>query len=136
MYLLLMSEIPYYIIINKPNKQMKIEQKIIHNTGKNLEEIKNNIIYVIQEEIQPFSYNSDDYEKFISEYWYEKCSADAEPFVYNLFDKTWSQPWTIEELFEEVCEVLHKLELLGAHITDANKEEEEFDENDDDVTQE
>lgn len=43
-----MSEIPYYIIINKPNKQLKLEQKIIHNTGKNLEETKNNIIYVMQ----------------------------------------------------------------------------------------
>ena len=128
-----MSEIPYYIIINKPNKHMKIEQKIIHNTGKNLEEIKNNIIYVIQEEIQPFPYDSDDYERFISNEWYKECSADAEPFVYSLFDKNWSQPWTIEELFEEACEVLHKLELLGAHITDANKEEEEFDEKEDNV---
>ena len=131
-----MAEIPYYIIINKPNKQMKLEQKIIHNTGKNLEEIKNNIIYVIQEEIQPYSNISDDYEKFISECWYQNYSADVEPFVYSLFDKNWSQPWAIEELFEEVCEVLHKLELLGAHITDANKEEEEFDETDDNVTQE
>jgi hypothetical protein len=112
---------------------MKLEQKIIHNTGKNLEEIKNNIIYVMQEEIQPYSNISDDYEKFISECWYKDYSADVEPFVYSLFDKKWSQPWTIEELFEDVCHVLHKLELLGAHITDANKDEEEFDENDDDV---
>ena len=127
-------QIPYYIVINRVNKQMKIKQKFIHSVGTDLEDIKNKIIYVLQEEFQPFQNIPNEYEEFISNCWYLDYSADVEPFEYKIFDNgKWVEPWNAEELYEQVYDVLYKLELLGAMITDANKDEENYDEENEEV---
>jgi hypothetical protein len=132
-----MSPIPYYIVVNKPNKQMKLEQKFVHNVGTDLEDIKNKLVYVLQEEFQPFQDIPEEYDEFVSKCWYLHYSADVEPFEYKLFYQgKWTQPWEPEELYEKVYDVLHKLELLGAMITDANKDEEEYDERDEEAAEE
>ena len=129
-----MSLIPYYIIINKPNKQMKLEQKFVHSVGTDLEDIRKKIVYVLQEEFQPYHDIPQNYDEFISKCWYLNYSADVEPFEYKLFhNDKWSQPWDAEDLYDQVYDVLHKLELLGALITDANKDDDEFDERDEEA---
>ena len=131
------TQIPYYIVINKVNKQMKMEQEFVHNGGTDLEDIKNKIIYVIQEKFQPFQDIPDNYDDFISKCWYLNYSADVEPFEYKIFDNgKWIEPWDAEELYDQVYDVLYKLELLGAMITDANKDEEDYDEENEEVNEE
>lgn len=126
------SEIPtigFYVIVTKPNKH-KISTKVINDTGKNLEEVKNKIVYIIQEEISKLKFNCefpDSYEKFINTIWYNEISADAEPFEYKIFEhNNWVSPWDPEDLFDEAVEILHKIEVLNAIIVEANKDEEEF----------
>lgn len=123
------NNIGFYVIVTKPNKH-KISTKVINDTGKDLEEVKNKIIYVIQEEISKLKFNCefpDSYEKFINTIWYNEISADAEPFEYKIFDhNTWVAPWEPEDLFDEAVEILHKIDILNAIIVEANKDEEEF----------
>ena len=131
-----MSEIPFFIVITKPNKQ-KIQTYLTTDTGKTLEDVKNKLVYIIQEQFSTFQEFPDSYEDFINKQWYQHMSADSEPFEYKVFtEDKWIQPWTTDELYEQVVEVLHKLELLGAYVTEANKDEEEFDEVDENVIEE
>ena len=125
-----MTDIPFFIIFTKPNKQ-KIKTFTITGTGTDLTNVNNKLINIIQEEFSKFNEFPDSYDDFISKQWYHNMSADAEPFEYKLFiDGSWLCPWTNEELYENVVEVLHKLEVFNALIIEANKNEEEFDEND------
>ena len=124
-----MEQIPFFIVITKPNK-LKIQTRIHTDSGKNLEDIHNKIIYLIQEEIVKFHDIPESYNDFIYKCWYADDSADAEPFDYKIyFEDKWITPWSIEEIYISVYEVLHKLELLAAYIDDANKNEEEENEN-------
>lgn len=130
------NSIGFYVIITKPNKH-KITTKIINDIGKNMIEIKNKIVYIIQEEISKLKFNCDfpdSYEKFINTIWYNQLSADAEPFEYKIFNcNEWVSPWDIEDLFDEAVEILHKIDVLNAIIVESNKDEEEFE---DDVEEE
>lgn len=129
-FLLLMSEIPFFVTINKPNKH-KIQVKIVTDTGTSLKDVQNKIIYLMQEELSVFNDLPDEYNNFVSECWYKDISADAEPFEYKVFnDGKWSCPWSQEVLYEMVYDILHKLELLGAFVSEANKEPDVFDEED------
>jgi hypothetical protein len=68
------------------------------------------------------------YDDFISKCWYFENSADAEPFEYKIYmDDKWISPWEMEDLYNSVYEILHKLQLLAAYIDDANKDEEGID---------
>ncbi len=126
-----MSEIPFYVVITKPNKQ-KIQVHITNDTGKDIENIKNKIVYLLQEEFSKLNILPESYNDFISKVWYERMSADAEPFEYKIFeDGKWVSPWSHEEIYDMVYDVLHKLELISGYINEANKDEEEFDEEDD-----
>lgn len=121
--------IGFYVVVTKPNKH-KITTRIINDTGKSMEEIKNKIVYIMQEEIEKLEFSCDfpdSYEKFINTIWYSSNSADAEPFEYKVFDhNNWVAPWDPEDLFNDAVEILHKIQVLDAMIVDANKNEEEF----------
>lgn len=131
-----MSEVPFFIVITKPNKQ-KIQTYLTTDTGKDLEDVKNKLVYIIQEHFSKCQEFPDSYEEFINKQWYQHISADSEPFDYRVFSEDkWIQPWSSDDLYEQVVEVLHKLELLGAYITEANKDEEEFDEAEDNGVEE
>lgn len=122
-----MEQIPFFVVITKPTKH-KIQTKSHTDSGKDLEDIHNKIIYLFQEEVSKFVDIPESYDDFIYKCWYLENSADAEPFDYKIYsDGKWISPWTSEELYESVYEILHKLELLAAYIDDANKNEEEVD---------
>jgi len=119
-----MSDIPFIVLITKPNKH-RIETKLVTETCKDIESIKNKIIYIMQEELSTIDDLPDDYDKFISEKWYHEISADAEPFEYKIFDNNkWVTPWSIEELYDMTLDILHKLNLLTSYIDNANNEDE------------
>jgi hypothetical protein len=124
-----MEETPFFVVITKPNKQ-KIQNKIVTDTGKTLNDIRNRIIYLIQEEINVFKDLPIDFDEFIYKCWYKDSSADAEPFEYKIFNQgKWSSPWSIEDLYSEACEIIHKLELINGYVEAENYPDEEIDEN-------
>jgi len=119
-----MSELGFYLIITKPNKH-KIETITKTDTAKNLDDAKNKIIYLIQEELQKINNLPDNLSDFIP-IWFSKISADAEPFDYKIFcEGTWIKPWDLDELYENVYEILHKLELFEGYINTENQQDEE-----------
>lgn len=125
--LLLMEQIPYFVVITKPTKH-KIQTKSLTDSGKDLDDIRNKIVYIIQEEVSKFIDIPESYDDFIYKCWYSENSADAEPFDYKIYNEgKWISPWTSEELYDSVYEILHKMELLAAYIDEANKDEEEVD---------
>ena len=120
-----MTTIPFIVIVCKPNKH-KMQSTIITDVGKDLDDIKNKIVYIMQEEISVFDDIPDDYHRFISDSWYNEMSADIEPFEYKIFyENKWIKPWSIEEIYDTVCDVLHKLLLLGSYIDSANNVDDE-----------
>jgi len=122
-----MTEIPFFVIVTKPNKH-KIQNKITTETGKNMNDIRNQIIYIIQEELNKFDDLPIEFDEFIYKYWYKNISADAEPFEYKIFiEGKWSSPWQIEDLYMEACEIIHKLELINGYIQAENNPDEEID---------
>jgi hypothetical protein len=122
-----MTEIPFFVIVTKPNKH-KIQNKITSETGKNMNDIRNQIIYIIQEELNKFDDLPIEFDEFIYKYWYKNISADAEPFEYKIFiEGKWSSPWQIEDLYMEACEIIHKLELINGYIQAENNPDEEID---------
>lgn len=121
-----MTDLPFFVVITKPNKH-KIQEKIIANTGKDLEDVKNKIIHIFQEELSTAKSLPEEYDEFISKVWYKNHSSDAEPLQYRVFsENTWVTPWPTDDFYEWSCEVLHKLELMGAYINDANQDSEKF----------
>lgn len=125
---MIMTEIPFFVVITKPNRQ-KIQNKIIAETGKTMNDIKNKIVYIIQEEINMYKDLPNDFNDFIYKCWYSKISADAEPFEYKIFDENrWSTPWAIDDLYSEACDIVYKLELINGYIETENNPEEEIEE--------
>ena len=126
-----MTDIPFFIIFTKANKH-KIKTFTITNTGTDLINVHNKLINIIQEEFSKFKEFPESYDAFISKEWYRYMSADADPFEYKIFmDGSWLSPWTTEELYDKVVEILHKLEVFNALVIEANKNEDEFDEDND-----
>ncbi len=131
-----MQQLPFFIVFTKPNKH-KIQTVITTDTGTDLDDVKNKLVYMIQEQFSTFNEFPESYEEFTNKFWYQFISADSEPFEYKVYsDKEWVQPWTNEDLYDQVVDILHKLELLGAYVNEANRDEEEFDEVDDTVAEE
>lgn len=129
-----MNELPFCIVFTKPTKQ-KIKTILNTDTGKDLEDVKNKIILMIIDHFTSFNNFPDSYDDFISRHWYEFISADAAPFVYQVLENgKWTSPWSDDELYDVVVERLHKLELLTAHINEANQDSEQFE--DDDIPEE
>jgi hypothetical protein len=121
-----MTEIPFCIVFTKPNKQ-KITTILTTDTGKDLEDIKNKIILMIIDHFNSFNNFPESYDDFISRHWYEFLSADAPPFQYKVLENDrWTSPWSDDELYDLVVERLHKLELLAAHVNEANQDSEQF----------
>ena len=74
-----MTDIPFFIIFTKPNKQ-KIKTFTITGSGTDLTNVNNKLVNIIQEEFNKFHEFPDSYDDFISKQWYQNMSADAEPF--------------------------------------------------------
>jgi hypothetical protein len=81
---ILMSHIPYFIVITKPNKQ-RIQVNIINDTGIDLTDIYNKIIKIIHTHLMPFKDLPYDYDEFIYKCWFANMSADAAPFEYKIY---------------------------------------------------
>ena len=118
-----MSEIPFIIVFTKVNKQ-KIQTEIITESGKDIESIKQRLVYILQEKFSPFNNLPESYNEFIQSCWFVNNSADAEPFEYKIFENNkWTSPWSADDLYMDVYEILHKIELLNAYVNIENEGE-------------
>ena len=53
-----------------------------------------------------------------------------EPFEYKIYmDDKWISPWEMEDLYNSVYEILHKLEVLAGYINVENQAESDEEEN-------
>ena len=121
------DNIPFFIIVTKPNKH-KIQTKIVTDKGEDLEDIRKKILYLMQEELSTVHNLPMEYGYFVP-IWYSTISADAEPFDYKIFiNNKWTSPWDMEDLYNDVYEILHKLELLAGYINVENQPESDEDE--------
>jgi hypothetical protein len=122
------DKIPFFVIITKPNMH-KIQTKIVTDKGKDLEDVRNKIIYLMQEELSTVHNLPEEYSYFVP-IWYSTISADAEPFDYKIYNNnSWASPWDIENLYEDAYEILHKLEILAGYINVENQAESDEEEN-------
>lgn len=127
-----MSEIPFFIVFTKVNKQ-KIQTEILNESGKNMTDIRQRIVYMLQEKFSVFNHLPESYNEFIQLCWFVNNSADAEPFDYKIFENNkWVTPWAAEDLYSDVYDILHKIELLNAYVNNENGGEDQ-DEDDDNI---
>lgn len=109
--------IPYFLIINKPNCNT-IEIIVKTDVGNNIDEIKINIIKELEKEFSKLDM-PDNYEEFMFMSWYDTLPLNVEVFEYKIFmDGKWVKPWTNEELYEYIYEILYKIRELNAYINE------------------
>ena len=123
--------IPFYITITKPNKH-RIEVKNITGVCRedDVESAYKEIIKIYQEELQKFPELPDEYDEFVNGVWFKDIPADAEPLTYGIFiENKWVKPWELEDLYEEACEIVEKLELITGYINTENGFNDEEEEN-------
>jgi hypothetical protein len=119
--------IPLSIVVSKPNKH-KLEIKHYTEIAKNIDDAKSIIIHIFQEYLSKFPILPTDYEEFIYKCWFADISADTEPFQYKIYlDNKWETPWSNDDIYEEVYDILHKVELLNAYVNEANREDNDED---------
>lgn len=112
--------IPYYLVVTKPHKQ-NVSLLYFDDVGNDLNDVKNKIIKTLQEEFSIHKDIPESYDDFIYKCWFAEKSIDSDIFNYKVFyNNKWINPWTHDELYENVYEILHKLDLLAGYINDAN----------------
>ena len=110
--------IPMFITITKPNYPKYETTTFVCNT---LEECQNKLIITLKNLIDKkidFPVDVDDFESI---YWYNEASMSNEFYDYSIFyDGKWSKPWTIQELYETVTNIIHQVDIQNSIYNDKN----------------
>lgn len=110
--------ISMFIIITKPSIPKYEMDTFTFNT---LEECKNKLIISLKNLILKEIDYPDDVDDFITNYWYNENSMDNEFFDYKLFiDNNWSKPWTLQELYEIVINIINQVDIQNSIYNDKN----------------
>jgi len=110
--------IPMFIIITRP-KIPKYEKLTF--SCKNLEECKNKLIVNFKNNILNKVDYPEDLDIFSSLFWYNDYNMDNNLFDYEIFiDNKWTQPWTLQELYEQVIDIIHKVDIQDSIYNDKN----------------
>jgi hypothetical protein len=118
-----MTEInyPLYLIFTKPSIP---KYEILNFVCKTVDECYNKLIINIKNRIDMKIDYPYDLDEFSNIYWYKYYSMDNDIFDYNIFiDNEWKKPWSNQELYESVINILHNLDIQNAILS---KEEEEI----------
>jgi hypothetical protein len=122
----LVVEIPIVIILYKPNK----ETKIFTLKGKTLENVLHNIVVCLKKEIDMKIDYPDDIDTFSNLHWFD-TNDNVELFNYHIFNNNmWSTPWTQQEIYENILELINELDVQNALIDISNDESCDSDEED------
>ena len=107
-----------FITITKPN--IPKYETITFNCN-TIEECKNKLIINLKNIIYRQIDYPDNVDDFIINYWYNESSMDNDFFDYMLFiDNNWSKPWTIQELYEIVIDIINKVDIQNSIYNDKN----------------
>jgi hypothetical protein len=104
--------IPLHIILTKP-KQNKFESTYLICID--LDDCYNKIIVSVKNLILLSVDYPDDYEEFKNIIWYNGLSFDNDIFDYSIFSENkWIKPWSHQEIYEQVCTIIHNLDLQNS----------------------
>jgi len=107
-----------FIIITRP-KIPKYEKLTF--CCENLEECKNKLIVNFKNNILNKVDYPEDLDDFSSLFWYNEYNMDNNLFDYEIFiDNKWSKPWTLQELYEQVIDIIHKVDIQDSIYNDKN----------------
>ena len=110
--------IPMFITITKPNVP---KYETITFGCNSLEECKNKLIVNLKNIIYRQIDYPTDVDDFVTNYWYNENSMENEFFDYQLFiDNNWSKPWTIQELYEIVTNIINQVDIQNSIYNDKN----------------
>jgi hypothetical protein len=107
-----MEIVPIIIILNlKSNKQ-----KIINLIGNSLDNSLNNIVVELKKELYMDIDYPDDIDIFANSYWFDD-NNDKDIFTYFIFhNNEWKTPWTCQEIYDEILELINKLDIQNSII--------------------
>ena len=104
--------IPLNIILTKPKENKYDTSYLVCN---DLNDCYNKIIVAVKNMIQLNINYPSDYEEFKNLIWYNHISFDNEVFDYSIFDEgKWVKPWSHQEIYESVCDIIHNLDLQNS----------------------
>jgi hypothetical protein len=110
--------IPMFITITKPNIPKYETITFVCNT---LDECQNKLIVNLKNIIYRQIDYPADVDDFVTNYWYNENSMDNEFFDYQLFiDNKWTKPWTLQELYEIVINIINQVDIQNSIYNDKN----------------
>jgi hypothetical protein len=119
-------KLPMYITLTYPNENKFVTKNFIFD---NLDECLNKLIISVKEHINKKIDFPDDLEEFTNIYWYENNVMNNEVFDYNIcINNEWKQPWTLQEIYNDVIDIIHKNDIQTAILDPRNQPDYESDE--------
>lgn len=123
--------IPMILIFTRPNYTPKYE--LLTFNCQNLEECKGKLIVNIKNNI----FKNIDYppnlDDFATLHWYNDNYMENNIYDYKIFyNNEWSQPWELQDLYEEVIEIIHQVDVQNSIYSKTNYYSGELDDSDND----
>jgi hypothetical protein len=121
-------KLPMYITLTCPNENKFLTKNFIFE---NLDECLNKIIITVKDHINKKNDFPNDLDEFTNIHWYENNIMNNEVFDYYIFiNDEWKQPWTLQEIYDDVIEIIHKNDIQKAILDPKNQADYESDEED------
>lgn len=123
--------IPMILIFTRPNYTPKYE--LFTFNCDTIEECKGKLLVNIKNKI----FKNIDYpqhlEDFTTLYWYNDNFMDNHIFDYKIFyNNEWSQPWELQELYDDVIDIIHQVDIQNSIYLKTNYYSGELDESESD----
>jgi hypothetical protein len=110
--------IPMFITFTKPDIPKYETLTFICSTE---EECYNKLIINIKNNISKEIDYPADLDDFTNLFWYNNNYMDNNIFEYKIFkDTEWVQPWTYQELYDSVVDIIHNVDIQNSIYNDKN----------------
>lgn len=107
-----------FITITRPNFPKYETNTFVCST---LEECKNKLIINLKNTIYKQIDYPADVDDYVTLYWYADNAMNNEFFDYQIFvDNKWSKPWTIQELYEIVINIINQVDIQNSIYNNKN----------------
>lgn len=122
-------KLPMYITLTHPNENKFSVKNFIFE---NVDECLNKIIVTVKDHINKKNIDfPSDLDEFTNIHWYDNNVMNNELFDYNIFiNDEWTQPWSLQEIYDNVIEIIHKIDIQNAILDPKNQPDYESDEED------
>ena len=122
-------KLPMYITLTCPNENKFLTKNFIFES---LDECLNKIIITVKDHINKKIDFPNDLDEFTNIHWYENNVMNNEVFDYYIFiNDEWKQPWTLQEIYDDVIEIIHKNDIQTAILNPKNQPDYESDDEED-----